>query len=417
MDTSNNSPSFLDDYLLWLLLAAGVSFLCVALVTPFVAQFARRLGAVDDPGGRRVHAVSTPRLGGLGIALGAFAGVLVSLGIPGIGSFGHTPLLTVFFATMGMLALGFIDDVRQVPALTKLMIQVVLAMVCWLGGVRVTWLTLPFIGQLDLIWPLSMALTVAWIVGITNAINLLDGLDGLASGVSAIVTTTLMLVGLMSNHNGVFLIFTAGSLGAACLGFLVHNRHPARIFMGDTGSLFLGFLLANVSVLTYRKYTTAVMLGIPILALGVPIADTLLAFTRRIVQGRSPFVPDRHHLHHVLHRIGISSRVAVIIIYSGTGLLCGISLLAMKFSNPRTLLYGVVLLSCGLTWLYALVHRAPPVDQSPPDGGRSDSSDDDTPVEGLGPFMTHGEVVAQLADDEDDFSDTDPRLEPVAGPQ
>ncbi|MBI1785855.1 undecaprenyl/decaprenyl-phosphate alpha-N-acetylglucosaminyl 1-phosphate transferase [Candidatus Sumerlaeota bacterium] len=337
-------------------LVAIVAMAVVVAATPLVIRLAERLGAVDDPGGRRVHGSATPRLGGLAIALGGLAGMLVVLGVPGIAIVGHLPLAITFAATCGILCLGFYDDVHQVPAMTKLLMQTVLALMCWAGGVRANTLGIPGLHFLGLSSPLSLLITVGWIVGVTNAINLLDGLDGLAAGVVAIVSATLVLVGVTSGGVSLLLIFTTGALCASCLGFLFYNSHPAKIFMGDTGSLFLGFLLANISILTFQKSTTATALGIPLLALGVPIADTVIAFTRRVVNGRSPFVADRHHLHHVLHRIGVSQRFAVAVIHGGTGLLCVFALLSVMVDSRAIYLGGAALLG-GLVWLYRLMTR------------------------------------------------------------
>ncbi len=284
-------------------------------------------------------------------------GILIAVRVPGIGIAGHIPLITAFVATCGILALGFVDDWRQVRPLTKLIVQTGLALVCWTGGVRVGFVTLPSVGMTHLASPLGLLLTVGWIVGVTNAINLLDGLDGLAAGVVSIVSTTLLLVGLLGEGSNVFLVLTSAAMAASCLGFLFHNSHPARVFMGDTGSLFLGFLLANVAILTSQKSTTTAALGIPILALGVPISDTVIALTRRILKGRSPFVADRHHLHHVLHRLEISRRFAVIVIYSGTGLLCVFALLSIVF-DARVLFLGWGTLAVGLLGLYLHVYRS-----------------------------------------------------------
>ncbi len=337
-----------------------VSVVTVLFVTPWIGRLARRMGAVATPGGRHVHGEVTPLWGGLSLALGSFLGLSVALGVPGIGFVGHNPLLVTFAATSLMIAIGMLDDLRHLSPGFKLATHFILATICWFGGVRIWGLGVPGLDKVSLIHPISYVVTVAWIVGVTNAINLLDGLDGLAAGVVAIVTATLMLTGLMGGTVGVFLLFTMGALCSSCLAFLFYNGHPARIFMGDTGSLFIGFLLANIAVLTFQKSTTATALGIPILVLGVPLADTAIAFSRRILTGRSPFVADRHHLHHVLHRIGVTRSFAVVVIHLGTGVLCVFALLSV-IVDPRTIYLGVAALLCGLVWLYALARTHQPI--------------------------------------------------------
>lgn len=339
-----------------LILAASVAGAIVTMLTPLVILLARRLGAVDHPGGRRVHDSITPRMGGIAIALGALAGALSVAWVPGIARFGHVPLGSLFFASCGMVILGFWDDFSQIPARRKLLVQILLASACWFGGIRVERLNLPTIGMFEFPTIIGFAITVCWVVGISNAINLLDGLDGLAAGVVAIVTATIMLGSVMNGNANPFILFTTGSLCASCLAFLIFNSHPARIFMGDTGSLFLGFVLANLSILSFSKETTATALAIPILALGVPIADTMLAFMRRVLNGRSPFVADRHHLHHVLFRVGMTSRRAVMIIHTGTGVLCICSLLSMLMGIQFQML-GYLILLIGLLGLYVRVRR------------------------------------------------------------
>ena len=329
----------------------------VIVATPLVARMARRMGAVDDPGGRRVHAATTPRMGGLGLAFGALVGVAAASWVPGIARPGHGPLTFVFVATLGIIILGVIDDLRHVAPAHKLLVQFFLASLCWWGGARVERLGVPMYRGAEIYPLISYLITVAWIVGVTNAINLLDGLDGLAAGVVAIVSATLTLTAIMNGSGAIFLLYTGAALCASCLGFLLFNSHPAKIFMGDTGSLFLGFLIANISILTFQKSTAAAGLGIPILVLGVPLADTFIAFWRRILNGRSPFVGDRHHLHHVLHHLGIAQKFAVVVIHVGTGLLCLSAILSLLY-GVWSLGVGVAILTIGLIWIFALHKRS-----------------------------------------------------------
>lgn len=325
-------------------------------ITPAVARLALRLGCVDEPGGRRLHAAATPRMGGLAIAAGVGAGMLASIWAPGAWSVGTRPMAAVFLASTGMLALGLADDLFQVSPARKLLVQTALAILCWVGGVRILGAGVFTSETVALPPAVAFLVTVGWIVGVTNAINLLDGLDGLAPGVVAIVASTMVAVGLTNNAGNVFLAVSCASLAAACLGFLVHNTPPARIFMGDTGSLFLGFLVANVSLLSSHKTAAATGLAIPLVALGVPVADTLIAFARRIAMGRSPFVGDRLHLHHVLGRVGLDERLAVRIIHAGTGGLCATAILAAQVDS-RIVFLGFAGLAVGIAWLLTLAWR------------------------------------------------------------
>ena len=323
-------------------------------MTPWVGRLALRLGAVDEPGGRHIHQKQTPSMGGIAIALGSLIGVLAVIYVPGIGKAGLASLLIVFIAAGGILLLGIVDDWRTVKPRTKLLIQLLLALACWQGGVRIDFINTPAGGQIWFADAGSLILTVGWILGVTNAINLLDGLDGLASGVVAIVAATLILVGLAGVEPDVFLVLTTGALGGACMGFLLHNRHPARIFMGDSGSLFLGFLLANLVLLTMQKRTFAMALGVPIMMLGVPLMDTAIAILRRLLGRRSLFASDTKHVHHLLlKQTGLRSRLAVGLILCETGLLCLFALLGVLV-DARLLWLGSATLVVSLLALYAV---------------------------------------------------------------
>lgn len=350
------TPMLVYDVLPYLGVAVLVSAVSSVLLSPPVGRLATRLGAVDYPGGRHLHAVATPRMGGLAIAAAALIGVLVLSWVPGIARPGHLRLVTLAAAGLGILLLGVADDVFDISARKKIAFQFVFAFLCWAGGVKISALSHPVSGSILLDASASLVITLAWIVGVTNAINLLDGLDGLASGVVTIVATALVLTGLLAGAPDIFLVLTTGALAGACLGFMLHNCHPARIFMGDTGSQFLGFLIANIAILSTQKRTTAMALAIPILALGIPIADTLYAIVRRSIQGRSPFSADSDHFHHLLDRLASGKRSAVIIILVGTGALCAFSILAAIY-DVRLLFAGLGLLIVGLATLLLMARR------------------------------------------------------------
>lgn len=274
-------------------------------LTPHVKRFAIRAGALDTPDARKVHTEPIPRMGGLAIYAGFLLAVLASVHI-------NRELFGIVLGGTVVLAVGIIDDLKPLPARTKLLGQIVAACVPILFGIRIEWLTNPFGGMIFLdYW--SIPLTVLWIVGLTNTVNLIDGLDGLAAGVSTIASVTIMLVAAQQNFWTVA-ILTAALAGSA-LGFLQHNFNPAKIFMGDTGSMFLGYTLAAVSALGTVKSAATIALVVPIVALGLPIMDTAFAIIRRFNSGKPIFKPDKGHLHHRLLAMGLSQKQVVLLMY------------------------------------------------------------------------------------------------------
>lgn len=333
---------------------AAISFamsLIVALsLTPFVRAFANRWGFVDHVGAsRKIHSSPIPRLGGIAIIAAFFAPIAVIFSL-------ESPVAVEFFTNragaVGLLigggciaAIGVIDDIRGVNALVKLGVQVPVAVGMCLLGFQIDLVANPFGHAISLGW-LAIPVTVIWIVGITNAINLIDGLDGLAAGVSLFATAVNFAIALI--HHNQPMIFFSAILAGAIIGFLVYNFNPATIFMGDSGSMFLGFILATTSLQVNQKSSTAVALLIPIIALGLPIADTLLAFARRTIAGRSPFAADRGHLHHRLLDNGFSHRQAAVFLYVCCFILA-IAALTLTFANSATtaLLLGLLLVATG----------------------------------------------------------------------
>jgi UDP-GlcNAc:undecaprenyl-phosphate GlcNAc-1-phosphate transferase len=295
-----------------------LAVLVTAALTPLVRRLALRVGAVDSPGGRKVHARQVPRLGGVAIVIGFFV-PLVTLFVLG------TSAGRIFFSathvTAGLIVgallivgVGLLDDVRGVSARTKLLVQVAAAAVAFACGMRIDALDLPWVGTFQLGW-FALPATVLWVVGIVNAINLIDGLDGLAAGVAFFACLTNFAIASLTGN--VFIFLVMASLGGALVGFLFYNFHPARIFMGDCGSMFLGFVLASASLLGAgtQKSPTLIAIVAPILALGLPIADTLLTIARRFLARRSIFVADRGHIHHRLLDMGLTHRRAVLSLY------------------------------------------------------------------------------------------------------
>lgn len=289
--------------------------LVVGLVaTPIVRDFAHGQGLLDEPGGRKVHRVAIPRLGGvaMAIAFGAAVGVaiLMSPDLDAVGGLRPNRAPAILVGVALLVVVGVVDDVRGMRALVKLTFQVATAILAWGLGLSIERLHLPW-GIIEL-GILSLPITVAWIVGVINAINLIDGLDGLASGV---VLTALGAFGLLAAVDGVdpTLPLIAATAGAA-VGFLAYNLHPATIIMGDTGSMFLGFVVAAIAISLTQDGVHPIHPWVPIVALGVPIVDTAWAIVRRTARGEPFFVADRGHIHHQLLRRGLSQRDAMLIL-------------------------------------------------------------------------------------------------------
>ncbi len=297
-------------YSLSLTLAALVVTL---LATPVVMACARRMGALDHPGPRRIHAEPVPTLGGIALAVAVLGVAWAARVLPGPArELELRPLLGLSLAAIPILALGAVDDLRGTPPWVKLVIQACAALVLVLFGYGVPLLTNPFGGSFSS-GILNIPLTVAWVLIVINAINLIDGLDGLASG--AVLIASLALWWVARTHGDFYVMFVCSLMAGATLGFLRFNFHPARIFMGDTGSHFLGLVLAAASLLENRKGTAAVTLLFPLVAMGLPIADSLLAFVRRLARGAPVFRADSEHIHHRLLRLGLSPRSALFVLW------------------------------------------------------------------------------------------------------
>ncbi|WP_432199323.1 glycosyltransferase family 4 protein [Anoxybacillus gonensis] len=281
-------------------------FVLAVLITPVVKWLAFRVGATDKPNQRKVHQKIMPRLGGLAIFISFIVGYFVLQPA--------SPYATaiVIGATIIVLT-GMLDDIYELPPKWKLLGQIIAAIVVVYGGIRVDFINLPFGGHLQF-GLLSIPITMLWIIGITNAINLIDGLDGLAAGVSSIALVTIAGMAATMGNTYVFVFAMSLLLLGSTLGFLLYNFHPAKIFMGDTGALFLGYMISVLSLLGFKNVTVFSLI-IPILILGVPISDTLFAIVRRIVNKQPLSAPDKSHLHHCLLRLGYSHRQTVLIIY------------------------------------------------------------------------------------------------------
>lgn len=308
-----------------------MAIIATLMLTPLVKKFAARIGAVDRPNERKIHQGDIPRLGGVSIYLGFVLALLLAILLAKLGgrSMEGRHLLGIMLGSSIILIVGVWDDLRGLKPLTKFIWQVLAASIVIGFGVSINFVSNPLNGLLELGW-LGIPLTLLWIVGMTNAINLIDGLDGLAAGVTAISAGTLFFVALRTHQIGSAMIMLA--LCGSALGFLRYNFFPARIFLGDSGSYFLGFVLAAASVIGVFKTTLVVALIIPVLILGVPIFDTMFAIGRRLKEGRSPFSADKQHIHHMLLRAGFTQREAVLSIYVACFLL-SISALLMALQR------------------------------------------------------------------------------------
>lgn len=298
----------------YLLTAFFISAAVAFTVTPLVRKFALKLGIVDRPGGRKVHRKNMPTLGGIAIAAAFFAGTFVaSRVIPRyiIEEF-YLNFIGLCIGSAIIIILGMFDDVRPLPAKLKFVIQITAALVLIGCGFRIEQVTIPFIGKFS-VGVFGLIFSILWIVGITNAINLLDGLDGLAAGVSSIASFFIFLSAI--DQREYVIAFLAFVLVGACVGFLPFNFYPARIFMGNSGSMFLGFVLSAIAMASFQKSRTIITLFIPIIALGIPIIDTSLAILRRLAKKRRIFQPDKEHIHHQLLFREESQRRAVLSLY------------------------------------------------------------------------------------------------------
>ncbi|MEO6796934.1 MAG: MraY family glycosyltransferase [Candidatus Dormibacter sp.] len=314
--------------------------LLVALVITAVAVIpvrflAFRLAAVAEPGGRRIHARPTPLLGGLAMYIGfGLSAALFSTN-------GRTEGLLLSAALITTLMV--FDDRRGVPPAIKLGFQVLASLLAVMGfGIEIKFVGLGHI--IDLIPAVSIVVSLLWFVALQNTINLIDGVDGLAAGVVAIVAAAILLAAI--NLSRPDIVILAGSLIGACLGFLLFNWHPARIFMGDTGSNFLGFTLAALSILSLAKVAVVLSLVVPVVALTIPILDTGWAILRRRVRGQSIATPDAEHLHHRLLDYGLSPRETALVFYFGTAIFAALGLAV--YGHKKVLLGAIILLVLGI---------------------------------------------------------------------
>ena len=302
------------------------AFALAMLVTPRATHLARAMGIMDVPGVRRVHRDATPRLGGLAIVLATLTMLVLVLTLDNVIGRAfrgvRTQLIALVAGSLLVFLAGVIDDVRGLRVSAKLLVEIAAAVLVCALGIRIGSISIAGI-TLDFGW-LSWPLTILWIVGVTNAVNLIDGIDGLAAGIALIAcgAITVLAIHVGQPVMAVLMLALSGSL----TGFLLFNFHPARVFLGDGGSLFLGFIIATGSVMSATKSATLLGLGLPALALGVPIVDTLFSVLRRALRRRSIVAPDRGHIHHRLLAMGVSQPRATAMIWAVTLALTGVGL-------------------------------------------------------------------------------------------
>ncbi len=337
-----------------LLLSLITSAAAAFLATPLVKKMAYRVGAIDIPkDNRRMHKTPIPRLGGLAIAMGFLLTVLLYVKI-------EQQLRGILLGAVIIVVLGVLDDCLSLRAPVKFVVQILAACIVVGHGCAIRFVTNPVLSSdamyLDLgNW--SIPLTILWIVAITNAVNFIDGLDGLAAGVSAISAASLLVIALLVAESGIALMVAA--LLGACLGFLPYNFNPAKIFMGDTGSTFLGFILACISIQGMFKLYAVISFAVPFLILGIPIFDICFAIIRRLAKRQNPMKADRGHIHHRLIDMGFSQKQAVAITYMLAGML-GLAavLLTTSGEGKALLLIGAIIVVGALGLGFIFHHNA-----------------------------------------------------------
>lgn len=337
------------------IVAGLIACLVTTLMVPLSLRLARAVGAIDEPGGRRRQATATPRLGGVAILAGIAVGVPAVLifrwsqqleGLP------RSQIIAVLIGTTMIFLLGLADDLFRMSPFVKLGVQFAAAATVVQAGLRIETLSLPMVGTLEL-GVLAGFVSCAWIVGVTNAINLIDGLDGLASGVVAIIALSFSIYAFIQGNSMTVLLMAAAT--GACLGFLRQNWHPAKVFMGDSGALTLGFLLAAVSVHSSLKTPAAVAIMVPLLALGVPVMDAFLVMLGRFLRAPESgpikrtlrmFNADRNHIHHLMEVFHLTRPRVVLGIYALVVACCAFSL-TVALSRSATIGLALVVVEFG----------------------------------------------------------------------
>ncbi len=361
--------------LIYIFMALGTALALTFISTPIVKSFAQKVGAVDVPSdSRRMHDHPIPRMGGLAIFLGFILSVVLFADI-------NRPVQGILPGAVAVVIVGVIDDIVPLKAWVKFLCQIFAALIAVYHGVIIEiFSNFNIFSASDylLLGKLSIPITVIWIVAITNSVNLIDGLDGLAVGVSAIGSLSMLVVALIVAESNVAILLAA--LVGACLGFMPYNLNPAKIFMGDTGALMLGYILATVSVIGMFKFYAIISFAVPILSLGLPIFDTAFAFFRRLLSGQNPMSPDRGHFHHRLIDMGLSQKQAVAVLYLISAIL---GLAAVVITTSGEIKAIILLLAfCVAAAVGILIMRGRngigPKEKGDKEGGTEDAGEDDT---------------------------------------
>ncbi|HLR69338.1 glycosyltransferase family 4 protein [Virgibacillus alimentarius] len=322
-----------------LVIAFIISCATTLLVTPVIIKLAKKWNVVDKPNNRKMHKDLKPSMGGLAIFIGVVAGFLYLQPM-------HPQLNAIVLGACIMLITGMLDDIFEFKAIYKLAGQTAAAIVVVSSGLIIEKLTLPFLGTVHLGY-FGIAMTIFWIVAAANAINLIDGLDGLAAGVSAIGLTSILVMGFIDHR--LLVVYLCVILVGSCFGFLYHNFYPSKIFMGDTGALFLGYSIAIVSMLGLFKNVAFFSFLVPLIVIAIPIFDTIFAIIRRAINNQGIATPDKKHIHYQLINMGYSHRASVLIIYVFSIFFGG---MAIVFNSARLLtslfLLGVIILGIQL---------------------------------------------------------------------
>lgn len=336
-----------------------LAFVTAFVITPHTIRLANKVGAIDIPEKRRINQDPIPRLGGLAVIVGFLISSIYLIIIMTLEKnfflFGQEQyfykLLGFLIAIIVLALFCFIDDIKGLPAITKLLIQIIVAIIVVSFGVKIDNISIPFLEQtLNINNNVYVyILSVGWIVGITNAINLIDGLDGLSSGITLISCFSLIIVFTM-NASPIIAIILITALAGAIVGFMPYNFNPAKTFIGDTGSQFLGFALAVISILGTAKTYTLLVLISPLIILALPICDTIFAIIRRIIKGKSIkaiFAPDTGHLHHKLMKKGYSQKQAVLILYGISACFGMFAIILLESGIWKAISFALMMIAVG----------------------------------------------------------------------
>ncbi len=335
-------------------IAFMIAFVTAFMATPHTINLARKVGAVDTPEDeRRINKIEMPRLGGLAVIAGFFVSIIYLLVVMTVENkidlLQENYVIKLIGFGIGALIIGitcFIDDVKGVPAIAKLIAQIVAAIVVVRFGIRIDNLDIPLINFENAGNVFYIVLTIGWIVGITNAINLIDGLDGLSTGISLISCLSLLIIFSLNNSPVISVVLITALAGALC-GFLPYNFNPAKTFIGDTGSNFLGYCLSIISIIGIAKTYTAIVIVAPLMVLALPIFDTLFAIVRRVIHGKSLkaiITPDAEHLHHKMLKLGFTQKQAVLIMYGITATFGMFAVILMDSGIWKALSFALIII-------------------------------------------------------------------------